>query len=195
MTVIVRADRGRWRINDGIATQYWTEIGDALEVALEIARRSGTTVRVEGVVSPDGTPAAVTPDVPADMVEAIARLDARWEQWRILRLHRHWRIEGGDDVYHWDTLPGVLAMAAADVAVRVPPRPIVHARWEVVRGEDRRWHVMADGQFVRRFPTRQQGRSMAEKAAEAEQAAAADWRAKWSAVVAGDEGIDWRWER
>jgi hypothetical protein len=36
---------------------------------------------------------------------------------------------------------------------------------------------------------------MAEKAAEAEQAAAADWRAKWSAVVAGIEGVDWRWAR
>jgi hypothetical protein len=196
MTVIVRAERGWWRISDGIAVQRQRTIGDALAVAQGVAQAFDTTVRVDGVVAPDGTPAAETPDVPADMAEAIARLDARWEQWRILRLHRRWRIEGGNDVYHWDTLPGVLAMAAADVAVRVPPRPIVHSRWEVVRAyDDRCWHVMADGQFVRRVATRHEGRSMAEKAAEAEQAAAADWRVKWSAVVAGVEGIDWRWEQ
>jgi hypothetical protein len=195
MTVIVRAEREWWRISDGTTLQHRRTIGDALAVAQRVAQALHTTIRVEGVVAADGAPASETPDVPADMVEAIARLDARWEQWRILRLPRHWRIEGGDDVYTWDTLPGVLAAAAADVAIRVPPRPIVHARWEVVRGDDRCWHVIADGQFVRRFPTRQQGRSMAEQAAEAEQIAAADWRNKWSAVVTGVEGIDWRWAR
>jgi hypothetical protein len=195
MTVIVRAEREWWRISDGTTVQHRRTIGEALAVAHGVAQALHTTIRVEGVVATDGTPAAETPDVPADMTEAIARLDARWETWRIWRRHRHWRVEGGDDDYTWDTLPGVLAMAAADVAIRVPPRPIVHARWEVVRGDDRWWHVRADGQFVRRFPTRQQGRSMAEQAAEAEQTAAADWRAKWSAVVTGVEGIDWRWAR